>query len=646
MTGKSKESLYNSIKPAIVAIMVFIVLIAGATGYTRFKFGLWEKDIRSQMLDYMTGKKSSLEKSLYSRIYYTRGVAAYVSLNPEITNQEYSELAKEYIRKDSVINSMALSKDCILNAIYPFEGHEEAIGLNLLEHPERKAIVEKTIETHETFIAGPVELVEGGIAFISYTPIFDKTNPASEQFWGITDIVIKQMELLNEAGIKQNDNGYSFALRGYDGTGENGAVFWGDESIFSNQPVKVTIELPSGNWVLAAIPENGWKQYGNQDKTLFLVLIISSLFISILIWLFSSAQLKIRQNEKELKAIFASLDSLIIELSKDGVYLKVASENRDLLYLPAEKLIGKNLSEIFDEEKAEFFKKAIRQCIDEKKLAVIEYPLEINGIEHWFSARISYKNTNSIIFNAYDITESKNREKQLKELNETKDKFFSVIAHDIRGPLGSQKNIIDLILEEYENIDELTRKKLLNSLQESSYHLHSLLENLLKWSMSQTGRIDVNLQKINFNDQFSGLFEYFKVQTGNKEIKFVNRIDSDFIVNLDVNLTEVVLRNLLSNAIKYTERGGEINIYSEAKETKSGNTVHICISDTGIGIPKEKIESLFQLRRNQSDPGTDGEKGSGLGLLLSKEFAELKGGSIEVKSTYGKGSTYILVIPE
>ena len=645
MRIKSEVPSNQNIKSAIVAFIVLVILVASTTSFTRFKIGQWEKDIRSQMLDYMTGKKSNLEKSLYSRIYYTRGVAAYVSLNPDITNEEYAELAKEYIRSDTVINSMALSKDCILNAIYPYVGHEEAIGLNLMEHPERRAIVEKTIETHKTFVAGPVELVEGGIAFISYTPIFDKTASSEEKFWGITDIVIKQNELLNESGIKFNDNGYNFSLRGYDGTGEEGAVFWGDESIFGNDPVKVNIDLPNGNWVLAAIPENGWKQYADQDKTLFLVLIVSSFLISILIWLFSRALMQIRQNEKELKAIFASLDSLIIEFNKEGKYLKVASENRELLYLPAEKIIGKNLSEIFDKEKSEFFKNAIRECIAEKKLVVIEYPLEIKGIEHWFSARISYKSENSIIFNAYDITESKNREKQLQKLNETKDKFFSVIAHDLRGPLGSQKGIVDLILEQYNDLDELTRKSLLINLQESSYHIHSLLENLLKWSMSQTGRIDVNLQKINFNEQFSGLFDYFKIQTEIKKIKFINRLESDLIVNVDVNLTEVILRNLLSNAIKYTNQGGEINLFSEVKKNETGKTINISISDTGVGIPKERIDKLFRIGENYSNPGTDGEKGSGLGLLLCKEFAELQGGSIKIESTVEKGSTFSFVIP-
>ena len=648
---KNKDSFNQHIQPAIIATLVLIILLFASIEFTKYKMGLWEKDIKAEMFDYLTGKKSSLEKALFSRIYYTRGVAAYVALNPDITNTEYTELAKEYIRNDSVISSMALSKDCILNAIYPLEGHEAALGLNLLEHPERKTIVEKTIETHLTFVAGPVELVEGGIAFISYTPIFDKTNQNEEQFWGVTDIVIEQNSLFKEAGLKHQENNYLLALRGTNGTGNEGNVFWGDENIFENNPVTIDIDLPIGNWILAAVPQEGWEKYADQDKTLFIILLFSTIIISILIWLFSRAILKIRYNEKELKAIFASLDSLIIELNHKGEYLKIASLNEELLYLPKENLIGKSLYEIFDKEKADYFKKAIENCLTNKKLVIIEYPLQINNEERWFSARISYKGNNSVIYNAYDITESKNREKrleesekQLKELNETKDKFFSIIAHDLRSPLGSQKSVIDLILEEYENLNESTRKELLNSLQESSYHLYNLLENLLEWAMSQSGKIKVVYKEINLKEKYSAILSQFKANAELKNIHLTNELNGDTNVLADENLTEAILRNLISNAIKFTNQGGEIKISSKRISIDNSEFLKISISDNGVGIKEEKVKTLFEPDKSQSVRGTADEKGTGLGLLLCKEFAEKQGGQILVESKIGEGSTFAFIL--
>ncbi|QGY47943.1 PAS domain S-box protein [Maribellus comscasis] len=649
---KPNEPLLKKLKPVFVGLIVLFILVGATVGYTRFKAGQWEKDIRARMVDYMTSKKSKLEKALYSRIYYTRGVAAYVSINPEISNDDYHELAKEYIRNDTVISSMALSKNCILNAIYPLEGHEAALGLNLLEHPERKVIVEKTIETHKTFVAGPAELVEGGIAFISYTPIFDKTSPGIEKFWGVTDIVIKMNALFNEAKLEQYDKDYVFALKGYNGTGEKGEVFWGDDTIFDENPVKVHIDLPNGTWVLAAVPEKGWKSYGDQDKVLFLLLTVSALVISILVAMFSRALIQLRQSERELKAIFASLDSLIIEFSREGKYLKVASQNRELLYLPAEELIGKSLEDIFDKERADFFKEAIKRCLDTKKLVVIEYDLEIDGEEHWFSARISYKSENSIIYNAYDITASKLKEKcveesenQLKKMNESKDRFFSIIAHDLRSPLASQKSLVDLILQEYDNISTEERKELLVSLKESSHHVYILLENLLKWSMAQSGRIEVKPEEIDFGKRFAGVLKNFAMQAEIKNITFKNLLQPGLTVKTDANLTEVIFRNLLSNAVKFTNPGGEISITSEIEKNESGDFVKIGIRDSGIGISGGKMDLLFEPGKNHSTPGTGAEKGSGLGLILCKEFAELQGGTIQVESTLGKGSTFYLLLP-
>jgi PAS domain S-box-containing protein len=542
---------------------------------------------------------------------------------------------------------MAISKDCILNAIYPLEGHEAAIGLDLLSHPERKNIVERTIETQQTFVAGPVELVEGGVAFISYTPIFDKTKPGITNFWGVTDIVIKENSLLREAGLQSSEGEFLFALRGYNGTGHQGAVFFGNEEVFNQNPVTVQIDLPIGNWILAAIPARGWAHYGDQDKTLIIILLSSAFIISILIWLFSKAMLQIRTNEKELKAVFDSLESLIIEFSAEGEYLKIASSNNELLYLPKEKLEGKNLFQIFGKEKADFFLKAIQKCIETRKLVVIEYPLEVSGEKLWFMARISYKSANSIIFNAYDITERKRQEerlqeseRQLQELNETKNKFFSIIAHDLRSPLGGQKAVIDLILEEYESLDEPTRKELLINLKESSYHLYNLLENLLEWSLSQSGKIDMKPQKFNLHGQYNDMLMQFQKDARMKNIQFKNELDKDAAVYADINLTEIILRNLISNAIKFTKEGGEIKVQSQELIENGIVYQNISVIDTGIGMSDEKLSSLFKIDKTQSTPGTADEKGNGLGLLLCKEFAEKQNSKLTYSSTKGEGSTF------
>lgn len=649
---KRKSHLYENVRPALIAVAAFVLLFVATVTYTNYKKGLWEKDIRTNLMDVLVSKKSRLEKSLYSRIYYTRGVAAFVALKPGITSAEYYELAREYIKKDTVISSMALSPNCVLRDIFPLEGHEAAIGLNLLEHPERKEIVEKTIETHQTYVAGPVELIEGGIAFLSYTPIFDKSGQDSSRFWGVTDIVIRQEQLFNEARFKTTDENYRYALRGYNGAGDKGAVFWGSPDIFDQQPVKIHIDLPLGNWTLAAVPLGGWNQYPDQDKAISFILLLSSFIISVLIWLFSRALLKINQNEKDLTAIFGSMDNLIVEYSSKGEYLKIAPTNNDLLYKPAEELLGKNVSEVFDKEKASVFLNAIRKCIETKKLVVIEYPLDISGKESWFLARIFYKGPDSVIFNAFDITEKRNDEQlikksqnQLKELNEMKDKFFSILAHDLRNPVGTMKTLSDLLMEDFDELDEAIKKEIIRGMRDSSSNLHLLLEDLLEWSRSQSGRIVVRKQRVQVRLLVNKLFHQIETAAALKEISLINECDSSAIVLADQDYTGIVLRNLLSNAIKFTARGGKITVSTRFTKSCGEEFCEVSVSDTGVGIEKERIASLFRMEGKHSTPGTENEHGTGFGLVLCNELIEKQGGKLRVKSEPGKGSTFSFTLP-
>lgn len=649
---KNRKKLFKQTKPLLISVLAFVLLIVATVSYTEYKQGLWEKDIRANLLDVLIGKKSKLEKALYSRIYYTRGVAAFVALKPDITTNEFYELAKEYIKNDTVINSMALSPDCVIDAIYPHEGHEQAIGLDLLQHPERREIVEKTIETHQTFVAGPVELVEGGVAFISYTPIFQRSGKTENRFWGVTDIVIKQDGLFREAQFRTSENGYEYALRGYNGTGENGAVFWGNPDVFDKNPVSIHIELPIGTWVLAATPSSGWKEYPDQDKAFSLILIISSFIISVLVWLFTSALFKISQNEKDLKAIFGSMDNLIVEYSSKGEYLKIAPTNDSILIRPKHELIGKTVHEVLDRDLADHILKSIQECLSKNELVVIEYRLTIQAKEHWFSARINPKSDQVVIFNAFEVTELKRNEmlvresgKRLQHLNEMKDKFYSIIAHDLRNPVGSMNQMFDLIVADFETLPKDELKMILTNLKESSRNLYHLLEDLLEWSRSQTGKLNVKKQAVDVNKLINNQFANLQFEAKQKEIELFNEVDPGHFFSGDADLTGIVLRNLITNAIKFTERGGSVRISAEVVLRNNESLLKIKVQDSGIGMDINRLNSLFVIDQSESTPGTENEKGTGLGLLLCKELVEKQGGTLEVNSEPGLGSTFAMVMP-
>ena len=634
--------------------------------YHIFDTGLKEKRAKSDLRESLISKKSRLEQALYSRIYFTKSVAAYVAVNSDITEDAFNILAKEFISGDTVISTMSLAKDCVIGVIYPLEDHESAIGLKLLEHPKRREMVEKSIITRQTFIAGPVELVEGGIAFISYTPVFSTFKDYKANFWGVTDIVLYRDKLFNEVGLSSSDKRFKYAMKGIDGTGNSGETFWGDSTAFDSNPVTVEIQLPTGTWTLAATPHNGWTELINQSESLYILLYLSAFIISILVWLWSLALVKIRTNEKELKALFASMEDLIIVFDKYGEYLKVAPTNEKLLVLPREEIIGKKLHDIFDKSTADFFLNAIIECLQTKQLVVIDYKLNINNRDLWFRARLSYLTDDTITYLAHDNTKVKNAEfaileseKKLIELNSQKDKLFSIIAHDLKNPLGSFRQITKLLYDEYDSFDEKERKEFLQMIKESSIQVYELLENLLEWSRLQRNQIIFKPVQINLSELVNRVIELFKISADKKNIRILNNISSKSKVWEDPNALNTILRNLISNAIKFTPEGGEIEIgtiplnpplakgesvagglYSEEND----KYITIYIRDSGIGMSRDILDKLFRIDESISTRGTAGEKGTGLGLILCKEFIEKHGGKIWVESEVGKGSTFYFTV--
>jgi two-component system sensor histidine kinase/response regulator len=225
---------------------------------------------------------------------------------------------------------------------------------------------------------------------------------------------------------------------------------------------------------------------------------------------------------------------------------------------------------------------------------------------------------------------------ELKELNASKDKFFSIIAHDLRGPISNMLMISELISEKG-SVDENTLYTFLEMQKELSKDTLQLLENLLIWARSNTNQIEFHPEILNINAIISGSIKSFNVQAVSKNISISADNSFPCQVYADENMLKLIFRNLLSNAIKFTQQGGAVNI-----STNSGtpNSVLIKVNDTGIGMNSEMLKDLFKLKGGNKRYGTEGEPSNGLGLLLCKEFVEKNGGKIWAESEEGKGSIF------
>jgi len=230
---------------------------------------------------------------------------------------------------------------------------------------------------------------------------------------------------------------------------------------------------------------------------------------------------------------------------------------------------------------------------------------------------------------------------QLEELNHTKDKFFSIVSHDLRGPVVALSGISRLIQYSIEDDDKEGLIEVSEHIDKTVNHLSGLLDNLLNWAMQQQGHFPNVPEKLDVKAITTEIVGIFENMADGKNIALTSSIEDDIFLWSDKNMTMTILRNLVNNALKFTSEKGEVTITAK----KVGDMAAISVKDTGVGIPEEKLERLFKMEGKLSEFGTAGEKGLGLGLQLVYEFVEMNNGTIEVESEEGKGTKFTVYLP-
>lgn len=224
----------------------------------------------------------------------------------------------------------------------------------------------------------------------------------------------------------------------------------------------------------------------------------------------------------------------------------------------------------------------------------------------------------------------------LENLIQTKDKFLSIIAHDLKNPFNSLLGFADLAYNDFDEISDTEKKSYLKVIKQSGQHIYALLDNLLSWSRAQSGRIDFYPEPVSLTENIENAVELVRSSADNKQISLFSDFSGDVIVKADKNMLSTILRNLLTNAIKFTPNNGSVTVSSAI----NGKKVTVSVTDTGIGMTPEELDKLFKLDGGLKNSGTANESGTGLGLILCQEFMALHKSKIIAESQPGKGSTF------
>ncbi len=232
-------------------------------------------------------------------------------------------------------------------------------------------------------------------------------------------------------------------------------------------------------------------------------------------------------------------------------------------------------------------------------------------------------------------------EVDLRQANLSKDKFFSILAHDLRNPIGGVVSLSELLAKRFDDLEPQRLRELCRLIHDGATQSAELLECILQWARAQTGRLEVRPSRVALSELCEGLLAMMEPVATGKDICLRNEVPAEAAAWADENMVAAVLRNLLSNALKFTPRGGSVALSA----MEDGEWQTLTVADSGIGMSPDQLAKLFRIDVHFSCPGTEAEKGSGMGLILSKELVTLNRGSISVQSEPSRGTTFRLRLP-
>jgi PAS domain S-box-containing protein len=373
--------------------------------------------------------------------------------------------------------------------------------------------------------------------------------------------------------------------------------------------------------------------------------------------------IQIEQAKQEWEATVDSLPELVCLLDKEQRIIRANRTVERWGLAQVADVKGKTLSQLLhanNTRPSSYLKILMNRAWDELKQGKsIEYEFEDRVLHRYlyieFRPTITKANYPSTASFAaviiHDITERKRTEKalqranqELTKLNGMKDKFFSIVAHDLRGPFLPLIGNAELLSEIGSDLSSQQVQDMSTSIHRSARNVFDLLENLLQWSRMQMGRMECEPVRIDLNELVKRSVRLLSENASSKKIALQNEVVDQLFVYTDEHMLDTIIRNLVSNALKFTPEGGTVTI-KDAISDDNDKQIEISIVDTGIGINEEDLAKLFKIDVHHTTLGTDNEQGTGLGLIMCKDMVEQNGGDIWVSSEVGKGTIFTFTVP-
>ena len=363
-----------------------------------------------------------------------------------------------------------------------------------------------------------------------------------------------------------------------------------------------------------------------------------------------SLKINLKDSESTTRALLNATTDLLLLIDINYTVLMLNQPMAESMGYKANEIINKNLFQFINTSTHASRKARFEEVLNTGKPLRFEDMDNGKYFDNIFTPVFDEeKHVSKIAVFAHDITLQKQAEEkfkrqtlELEQLSANKDKFFSIVMHDLKSPFNGLLGFCDVLNEDFDFLTKEEIRLYINHIRSGTKNVYSLIENLLAWSRLQTGKVEFEPEPLDIAEEVDNIFSLLSGNAFRKNINFEHQIPAKTLVFCDHNMLHSILQNLISNALKFTNIGGQIVVSSQ---TMPGFVV-ISIADSGVGMSKEIIGKLFRIDKQYSTPGTNNEQGTGLGLVLCKELIEKNGGQISVESKIGVGSRFIFTLPK
>lgn len=636
MIIKNQEKLFHSLiwatRLGILVMMLAVALTLDSAGTARY-----QTDVRQQWQERLDDISLKLQSTILQNIQTVWGLAANVAVQPDIDEQRFRELAAVIFRLAPELRNIGLAPGFVIRNVYPLQGNERALGLDLTRQSMPPAQVELMLSTRKAVFSGPIDLVQGGQGLAGRIPIFEEQGG---DLWGVVSVILDLQRLYTAAGVAPFPEDLEFGLSTSADPGERAAVFLGTDIATWRDPVTATLDMPGARWTLFAEPVSGWPNHPEAPwltrglLALMVILVTAGAF-----WL-TSLLLKDRERQRRFTGLF--------ELAPIGIGLFSAQRGVLLQANPTfERSFGKAAKSL------DYFDHAFDSNgqplstglgIREK----LQKDFRFTGLEGYFpdpnqnlvpvmlqGLQLDTNDSESVI---WLITEDVSEQKKVDRL---KSEFISTVSHELRTPLTSISGSLGLLANNAVGDLPEPAAKLAQIAYRNSQQLTRLINDLLDIEKLAAGKMPFRLESHNLPAIVRECVENIEPFAHERQIQLHTEAIPSIQVRVDQQRFGQALNNLLSNAIKFSPDHSSVAIFTE----RHNDRIRLCIRDHGQGVDPGFRDKIFE-KFSQADASDRRAKGgTGLGLAITRELMANMNGKVDYRSTPGEGALFWLELP-